>query len=71
MDGRPVKMAVQTAKQTISYAVRVTFRQNITTRTRSQDIKNNNVKVPPTKGATVKPTLRPPVVSTGTSTEGL
>ena len=41
------------------------------TRTRSQDIKNNNLKVPSKKGTTVEPTSRPTVVSVGTLTEGL
>ena len=41
------------------------------TRTRSQDIKNNNLKVPSKKGTTVEPTSRPTVVSVGTFTEGL
>ena len=41
------------------------------TRTRSQDIRNNNLKVPLKKGTTVEPTSRPTVVSAGTLTEGL
>ena len=41
------------------------------TRTRSQDIKNNNLKVPSKKGTTVESTSRPTVVSVGTLTEGL
>ena len=41
------------------------------TRTRSQDIKNNNPKVPSKEGTTVEPTSRPTVVSAGTLTEGL
>ena len=49
----------------------VTFRQKIMTRTRSQDIKNNNLKVPSKTGTTVEPTSRPTVVSAGTLTEGL
>ena len=41
------------------------------TRTRSQDIKNNNLKVPSKKGNAVEPTSRPSVVSAGTLIEGL
>ena len=40
------------------------------TRTRSQDIKNNNLKVPSKKCTTVESTSRPTVVSVGTLTEG-
>ena len=49
----------------------VTFGQKIMTRTWSQDIKNNNLNVPSTKGTTIEPTSRPTVVSAGTLTEGL
>ena len=41
------------------------------TRTRRQGLSNNDVKDPPLKGTTAERTLRPPVVSAGTSTEGL
>ena len=41
------------------------------TRTRRQGLNNNDVKVPPSKGTTAERTPRPPVVSGGTSTEGL
>ena len=41
------------------------------TRTRSQDIRNNNLKVPSKKGTTVEPASRPTVVSAGTLIEGL
>ena len=49
----------------------MTFRQKIMTRTRSQDIKNDNLNVPSTKGTTVEPASRPTVVTVGTLTEGL
>ena len=49
----------------------VTFRQKIMTRTRRQDTKNNNLKVPSKKGTTTEPTSRPTVVSAGTLTEGV
>ena len=49
----------------------MTFGQKIMARTWSQDIKNNNLNVPSTKGTTIEPTSRPTVVSAGTLTEGL